>query len=206
MNRQTLQAFNTDAIKALEKVAAEHGMSIRAGRSSFREENANIKFDLSDIAADGEILTPEAQAFKLNAGRYGLSPDDLYGTFNLHGKQYRITGLKTQRPKFPISGVNVKTGQKHKFTEAHFETTTITRKGTGRRAAISAQKGELTSDIKQQFISLASQLSPENLSCDGELSAAETRRAAVRLNRRWNALEKEIGRKVSESEAFGFLT
>lgn len=204
MDRQTLRAFNADAIKALEGIAAEHGMSVRPGTHRFGESNATLKFDLSDITTSGEVLTPEAQAFKLHAARYGLSPDDLYGTFTLNGTQFRITGLKTRRPKFPISGENISTGRMHKFTESALRNTPITRQGTGRRAAHAAQKGELTADVKREFLSLASQLSPENLSWDGERSAAETRKAASRLNARWNKLEKQIGRQVSESEAFGF--
>lgn len=204
MDRKALRSFNADAIKALEGIAAEHGMSIRPGRHSFNEANATLKFDLSDITSSGEVLTPEAQAFKLNAALYGLSPDDLYGTFTFRGEQFRLTGLKTRRPKFPISAEKVSTGRPHKFTEDSLRNTTVTRKGVGRRAAIAAQKGELTSDAKREFLSLVGQMSPENVSWDGERSASETRVALSNLNKRWRELEIEIGRKVSESEAFGF--
>jgi hypothetical protein len=204
MNKQTLQSFNADALVALSKIAAEHGMGIKAGTSRFGSANATLKFELSDITSEGEVLTPEAQAFKVNAARYGLHPDDLYGTFNYQEKQWRIVGLKTRRPKFPICVENVKTGRRHKFPESIMRTVSVAQKGTGRRAAIAAQKGELSSDIKREFHSLASQLSPETLSWDGERSAAETRKAASRLNARWNELEKQIGRQVTESEAFGF--
>jgi hypothetical protein len=204
MDRKALRSFNADAIKALEGIAAEHGLSIRPGRHSFNDANANLKFTLSDITSSGEVLTPEAEAFKLQAARFGLSPDDLYGTFTFQGEQFRITGLKTRRPKFPISAEKVSTGRAHKFTESSLRNATITQKGVGRRAAIAAQKGELTADVKREFASLASQLSPENLSWDGERSATEQNKAAARLNKRWNELEKQIGRQVTESEAFGF--
>lgn len=46
-------------------------------------------------------------------------------------------------------------------------------------------------------------LSPENLSCDGECSRSETTRRAAALNRRLRELEAELGRRVSESEAYG---
>lgn len=204
MDKQTLRSFNTDAIIALDKIAAEHGMSIKAGNSRFGSANATLKFELSDITSDGEVLTPEAQAFKVNAARYGLHPDDLYGTFNFQGKQYRLTGLKTRRPKFPICAENVKTGRGHKFPDSIMRTVSVIQRGTGRRAAIAAQKGGLTSDVKREFLSLAGQLSPENISWDGERSVAEMRKAASRNSARWSELEKQIGRQVSESEAFGF--
>jgi hypothetical protein len=48
------------------------------------------------------------------------------------------------------------------------------------------------------------QLSPENVSCDGELPRSEVARRVAALNRQLRALFAELGRPVSESEAFGF--
>lgn len=206
IDRKFLKTFNADAMKALERVAAEHGVRITQAPGRFARDgsNATIKFELAAITTSGEVLSKDAQAFKTHAERYGLSPDDLGGTFTHQGEQFRIVGLRTRRPKFPISAERVSDGRGFKFPENVLRNAEITRKGVGRRAAIAAQKGELTPEIKREFVSLASQLSPENLSWDGERSATETRKAAARLNRRWNELEKEIGRQVTESEAWGF--
>ena len=59
---------------------------------------------------------------------------------------------------------------------------------------------------KQRFVTLAFQLSPENLSCDGELPRAEVRRRHKKLTAEWKKLEKEVGRTVSETEAWEFHT
>jgi hypothetical protein len=45
-------------------------------------------------------------------------------------------------------------------------------------------------------------LSPENLSCDGEASPEHVRRRGAELNRKLLSLFNEIGRPVSESEAY----
>jgi len=47
-----------------------------------------------------------------------------------------------------------------------------------------------------------SMLSPENLTCDGELSRSEVRRRAAALNRELDDAFRELGRRVSEDEAF----
>jgi len=52
------------------------------------------------------------------------------------------------------------------------------------------------------FIRISNELSPENLMCDGERSAAAARRVAKALKARWAALEREAGRKVSEDEVW----
>lgn len=46
-------------------------------------------------------------------------------------------------------------------------------------------------------------LSPENISCDGERSFEQTRNAAKAIHKRLKVLFVEIGRHVTESEAFG---
>jgi hypothetical protein len=154
-----------------------------------------------DVTASGDVLTPEAEAWKRSANRYGFNADDLGGTFVSRGVTYEITGLKTRRPKYPVSAKNLSTGRMHKFPVSLV--VDIRQKGTGRRAAIAAQKG-LTTEIKQEFASLAGQLSPENLHWDGERSASEVRKARAAINLRWRELEAQAGRKVSESDAYGF--
>jgi hypothetical protein len=52
------------------------------------------------------------------------------------------------------------------------------------------------------FESIAGQLSPENLHCDGEISNEEARAKEVKLNAAWAALETIVGRKVSEREVW----
>lgn len=50
------------------------------------------------------------------------------------------------------------------------------------------------------FRELASALSPENLSCDGERPASEARRVEAKLRKEWRQLERQVGRTVTENE------
>ena len=54
--------------------------------------------------------------------------------------------------------------------------------------------------ILYQFSVLACKLSPENLHCDGEISSREADRKYKKLIKEWNALEKQVGRTVTENE------
>ena len=60
----------------------------------------------------------------------------------------------------------------------------------------------MTESQQREFESLANQLSPENLHCDGEISRAEAGRRYKRIMKRWRELEKAVGRKVSEDEVW----
>lgn len=62
----------------------------------------------------------------------------------------------------------------------------------------------MTIKEKREFFEMAMDLSPENLYCDGECSKAEANRKYRNIMRRWRELEKKVGKRVSEYEAFQF--
>lgn len=60
-------------------------------------------------------------------------------------------------------------------------------------------------EILNDFAGLACRLSPENLCCDGEISRAEVNRRLRQIQKGWKALEKELGRVVSEDQVWDFM-
>lgn len=66
--------------------------------------------------------------------------------------------------------------------------------------AARATKTSLPDKYAKLFLSLFNDMSPENLSCDGELSRAEQRARLRRIEQEWKRLERQVGRKVSYNE------
>ena len=58
----------------------------------------------------------------------------------------------------------------------------------------------LSADMLDRFANLSAQMSPENLTCDGELSRAAVNRRRRDLRRQWTALERQVGRRVTDDE------
>jgi len=58
-------------------------------------------------------------------------------------------------------------------------------------------------DILSSLRRIECQLSPENLTCDGELPRTEVKRRAKRLGAEKTRLEKLLGRVPSMKELFG---
>ena len=56
-----------------------------------------------------------------------------------------------------------------------------------------------------QFDDLSNRLSPENLTCDGELSTSEWKRKEKRLLKDWKRLERRVGRTVTDEEVFALM-
>lgn len=67
---------------------------------------------------------------------------------------------------------------------------------------LNPKSGEIPKEVQIDFVRLACALSPENLSCDGELSRSETQRKYRSLIREWRKLESVVGRKVEEGEVW----
>lgn len=79
----------------------------------------------------------------------------------------------------------------------------LLRKADGPAPAPKAKRPER--EILRDIDSVYCQLSPENLTCDGEASAAHILRMSVHLNRRLRDLFDELGRKVDEIECWRLL-
>jgi hypothetical protein len=63
----------------------------------------------------------------------------------------------------------------------------------------------MSDEIKRQFSNLALSMEPENLYCDGEISAAQAKKKLSRIRREWKALERKAGRSVSLDEAWDWI-
>ena len=57
-------------------------------------------------------------------------------------------------------------------------------------------------EIMNAFLTLASQLSQENLTCDGELSKRQVQIKLRQLRTEWKRLENQIGRTMTEDEVW----
>jgi hypothetical protein len=64
------------------------------------------------------------------------------------------------------------------------------------------EKARDTDAIMGDLFALATELSPENLTCDGELSSAEVAQKEQRLLTSWHALEDELGYKIEQEEVW----
>jgi len=108
-------------------------------------------------------------------------------TVEFEGFSWGVRGTAT------LVGVVTKTGSTLEvYGEGRFHDLS-TVKAVGRRS---------DADLVRECGSVYGSLSPENLSCDGELSRTAVRAKAARLNRALKALWKEAGREVSESETW----
>ena len=63
-----------------------------------------------------------------------------------------------------------------------------------------AKMPETENELMDAFDHLSAELSPENLSCDGELSRTSINARLRAIRGEWKELERKLGRKVTEGE------
>ena len=123
LNVAVMKQLRTDIDETLSStVAKRYGIKLQLGKGFWTSSNATFKLVVSIINPDGSIQTKEADDFKLNASRFGLKPEDLGAVFQASGKTFILTGMNSNRPKFPFVAKCKENGKQYKLT-----TTTVTR-------------------------------------------------------------------------------
>jgi len=115
IDRPTCRLLRERINESLQTLADELGVEIEAGNASYSGANATFKLLISTKNTDGTVNSKEAENFKVYAYRWGLSPDDLYKTFDSKGETYKITGASPRASRYPILAERVSDSREFKF-------------------------------------------------------------------------------------------
>ena len=64
---------------------------------------------------------------------------------------------------------------------------------------------DISKEQLNKFMDILNEMSPENLSWDGERSQKEQKIALQKLQNEWKKLERKVGRKVSTTEIYKYM-
>ena len=98
IDRKTIRTLNAEIEAALQAIAQKHGVAIKTGNSSFTANNYTTKLSVSVVSGDGQVLSPEAEAYNRYKPIMGFSKD-LGDTFTQGRSTFTITGLKPRLKK-----------------------------------------------------------------------------------------------------------
>jgi hypothetical protein len=99
--QDTALALSTAIAKALQAVAAEHGLllTLPAGKYTGQAFHQTLQFTIA------RPTTPPSDAralFPLHARRYGLNPSDLDRAFEHNNVRYTLAGINPASREYPI--------------------------------------------------------------------------------------------------------
>ena len=127
----------------------------------------------------------------------GLPRDMVGEQITVNGTTYTVMGYNPNRPKYPLTVKGPQGGMYRMDVPSVL-------KAVGVTAAPKTKRPD--AKIMQDILNVYSSLSPENISWDGERSRSEVAKASARLNRELRELEAELGRKVTESQAYDWYS
>lgn len=102
LTKPIVRDIQTAALARLSEWAADRGLTVTFAGGKFTGQYADLKLRVAVIAPDAPPPSPEADAFRLNAVRYGLAPVDLGREVLIEGHPYRVAGLRPRAPKRPV--------------------------------------------------------------------------------------------------------
>lgn len=208
-NNTTLKNFRADFQQAVAELEEKYSITLEAGSISYDANEFSMK--VSATRADVDV---EKANFIRDCMSYGFKPEDYLRQFTDARKTYELTGFnhkaRTNKALFREAGTNVRyhgpvSYVKDLMNGGPFSFVTHTPpsgiENLKRRYLTDFHGNEIGETLEQKFFELACRLSPENLHCDGEISAAEANKKYKELRQLWVALELEYGRAVTTIEA-----
>ena len=115
-DRNSLRLLRKELDNVLAQVGRENNISLKCGNIRFDSRTAKIVVEAGTIDdATGTVITQEMQQWRTGHTFYDLPAAGLGQMFFSGGTQYKITGLNTRRPKFPVSAERVCDGKLFKF-------------------------------------------------------------------------------------------
>lgn len=128
ISKELARKLSSEISMLCGELAKKHGLKIMPRGGRLGETSMILKFELAQIAGNGEVQTTHSTDFKKLAKLYGLRPTDLGRKFVVSGVSYQLSGLHAGNSKYPILGVNKQSGKTFKFPAA------IVSKALGRNA------------------------------------------------------------------------
>jgi len=102
-NKPQIVQLRNEIDKALDRVAKQYGITIKAGNCSFSGNEANFKLKLNTIGEGGTVITRESQMWDLYKGRTQCSHLSIGDKIKIQGNSYTLSGYNTRARKAPIN-------------------------------------------------------------------------------------------------------
>ena len=188
-DKSVCRALRIELDQVLAKYGAEIGIEFEVGSMSFLESAVNIKIAAKIIGAKTIKEEKTDSGLTLASTLYNLTLEPRNGR--------QLVGYNKRANQYPF--IMTQTGKRWKLTvDQACQYFGIAQNPPVQNTLLTREQ------IQQRFVSLVTDLSPENLSCDGELSAAKIRKRHAAIMAEWRSLEKQYGSTVSEDQAWKF--
>lgn len=114
----SIENLQAAMIEALKPVGEGFGVSFEVSATGYRPNSVPFKVIASTLNSDGTAKNPDKEEWDKFCSAIGLEKDDFGREFTQRGRTFKITGLKLNRPKYPVNAIDVATNKGFKFPVA----------------------------------------------------------------------------------------
>lgn len=117
IDRQTAVTVAKEVEAAVAAIFAAHGLAAPKVKTTYGDYLKIALESSPEVKGDNgvNIASPEALAYKRYHAVYDLPENGLGVKFFSQGKEFVVTGLSPNRPKYPINAVCTADGKSYKF-------------------------------------------------------------------------------------------
>ena len=120
ITRQTAITVAAEVEAAVAAIFAAHGLVKPKVKTTYGDYLKVVLESSPEVVGDNgvNIASPEAIAYAKYHTIYGLPANGLGAKFFSQGKEFVVTGLYPNRPKFPVNAMCLTDGKSYKFGES----------------------------------------------------------------------------------------
>ena len=116
-SKSDMDKLQSLVVKSLDKLLGTIGLGIAVERVEIGNGmSMSISLTIAAKNSEGRVVTPAEADYKRFAPHFKLPLDSFNKVFTYRGIAYRISGLTTSRPKYPVNAERVRDGKPFKFT------------------------------------------------------------------------------------------
>lgn len=201
------------ALPQVKELLKKYGLvSVTYAGGTIKHDSFSVRIEFTnEVQGNDRPYEARPASGQSKFAQHGL-PEDIIGKpIRLGGRPFTIVDVKPQNAQGSLKKCVVIEGSgggRYITTAADVKRAlgiaqtpgTLIKRDLNELLAQDEQKQDMAPGIKAKFEALASQLSPENLHMDGEISKSQAAGRKGAIMSQWRALEKLAGRKVATSE------
>ncbi|MGE8141770.1 hypothetical protein ACQKOE_07330 [Novosphingobium sp. NPDC080210] len=116
-SREGYRLITEDMLAALAPIEAKYGVKFATAGGTLGTSDMLVKLKVESTDPTA-VDKAAAQEFARQCRFYGLEPEDYGAEFTMGGVRYRLTAIKSSRPKYPLCAESLRDGRTYKMTTA----------------------------------------------------------------------------------------
>lgn len=116
-DKEFFNDFRKDVEEALNHVAHNYGVNIKAGTIKYTQEEFTLVLEVARILGDGEMPI-EQQDFERHCEQYGFTPNDYLREFDWNGDTFQLVGFNVKARKAHLICQKKEDGNRYRFHDA----------------------------------------------------------------------------------------